>query len=729
MLLSVESLNTDEGTILEIWEIGSKKAHFIRPPFRPYFYSLKEWKGAEPVKKRLLSTLKERIIWKVEFNDTDVLKQSCTPYTREDNVPFKQRIAIDLGFKFPSAEPKLLAWDAESFADGLSPDPFRDKIRSLAGWPRFFSKGRRQAIQDFLSHVEKENPDVLADFYGRFYDIPLLLSECDKLRIRCKLGRDGSKPYILRREFERRGKGKREHTIRIRGRVHFDCHKEVDADYALTRAGIKNRSLNTTAQFFGLNPITDVDHANIPEDRLEEVNLDDARCTFEIAKIYLRVLYELAEYLSVPLNMIAERSPSHIPNFIYGREYKERGIVSDGSNVKRFPKLFSKGKRAHQGAYNECFKTGVFRKVEHYDYASFYICVMIAFNLDPETVKLLEVKPYTGKYRFEDHDSYAIVEVPDKVEGQFKRQIVCRIDLSFDSVSRIRLREIKEKRTWAKDEYEKTKKLKFRSQSLALKLAGNLCWGYHSMRHSRWGSLPVGILIAAISRHIIQKATEKRQPNVIQVSTDGWYESGNENEEMLDLKEILPSCFDLGAFEIGKETYDGMISIDEKDYVLLEDGEIKKFGSGLLGRHQPPIADKFVDDLSMSLFKKEDVHEVFSRYGNLADYPPEDFIMTATISKNPRAYQKTTMYAGLMKQFSKRGVKVHWGDKVRYVKTVEGYKPIFFLTKNDELDYQYYQGRLAQTYARVTSRKLTAKLKRSLLELMSTEHSGLDKWK
>ncbi|MDH5634751.1 MAG: hypothetical protein OEY30_02880, partial [Candidatus Bathyarchaeota archaeon] len=272
------------------------------------------------VKKKFLSDLEWRWIYQVSFNNTFDLKANCFEGSMEDGIPYKQRVAIDLGYDFPSSYPNLLAWDAESFAEGLSPDPYQDKIRCLATWPSFFVKGRREAITAFLKHVKKKNPDLIVDFFGRFYDIPLLLAECRRLGIRCRLGRDGSEPYILRREFERRGRGKREHTIRINGRVHFDVHKEVDADYALTRAGIKHRGLNNVAQFFGLNPITDVNHAAIPEDRLEETNLDDARCTFEIAQIYLRVLYELAEYLKVPLNMIVERSPSHIPNFIYGRE-------------------------------------------------------------------------------------------------------------------------------------------------------------------------------------------------------------------------------------------------------------------------------------------------------------------------------------------------------------------------------------------------------------------------
>jgi len=708
MLLSVEAVNTKQyGVLLDIYEVGGKR-RIVKPPILPYFYSLTPRPNSTPVKKRLLSTLKEVTLFKCEFKDTHTLDTRRDAESLESHFPFIQKIAVDVGYYFPSPPPKVQAWDAESFTEGLGANPHKDVMRSTATWgetkeSRKFGKGK-QVVQKFIKNVRDYDADVLVDYYGRFYDIPLLIANCNRLRIKCNLGRDNSAPYIVIKEFERRGKGKHEQFVRINGRVHFDVHKEVEADYSLTRGGLKSRTLNNVAQYYGLDPITDVDHANIPEERLEETNMDDARCTYEITKIYLGVLCELAEYLSVPLNMIIDRSPSHIPNYIYGREYKKRGIVSDGANKDRFPKLFIQGCKAHQGAFNECYETGVFGKVRHYDYSSFYACTIIAFNLDPETVKLIEVKPYTGEYKFEEHDNYAIVEVPDKAEG-FSRQVVCRIDLSFDSVSRTKEIEILKKRKESKADWVKNKNRASYSKSIALKLVGNLMWGYHSMRHSRWGSLPVGILIAALARYIIKHAVEKRNATIIQVSTDGWYETDSKDDKVVDLSTILPTCFDLDAFKIGFEDYGGMISIDKKDYVLYEDGKVKKYGAGLLGKHQPRICDKFVDDFCMALFKGESIHKAMGKYVNLAKFPAEDFVITVRISKNPERYAETTMYAGLVKQYKRRGINLRWGDNVRYVKTTTGYVPVNFLRSNTKIDFLYYKQRLAMMAARIKGGK------------------------
>ena len=211
----------------------------------------------------------------------------------------------------------------------------------------------KETILEFLEHYRDRDPDVPIGFNDRFYDYPTLMQNCNRFRIKCGLGRDGSQPYILQREFERRGKGRLEHTILICGRVPFDVDKETQDDYVPTIAGLKNRTQNEVAKHYGFNPIDNVDHAHIPEDKLKEVNLDDARCAYGLGQIYFRWMWELAEYLQIPVDMIVRRQPSHVGNIVLGRQYHERGIISDGANKDRFPQLVS-GKKANQGAFGKC---------------------------------------------------------------------------------------------------------------------------------------------------------------------------------------------------------------------------------------------------------------------------------------------------------------------------------------------------------------------------------------
>jgi len=125
----------------------------------------------------------------------------------------------------------------------------------------------------------------------------------------------------------------------------------------------------------------------------------------------------------------------------------------------------------------------------------------------------------------------------------------------------------------------------------------------------------------------------------------------------------------------------------------------------LLGKHQPTICDKFIDDFCMALFKGESIHKAMGKYVNLSKFPVEDFVITVRISKNPDSYTKTTMYAGLVIQFKRRGIKLRWGDNVRYVRTTTGYVPFEFLPSNVKIDYCYYKQRLALVAARIKGGK------------------------
>lgn len=711
VLLSVEAINTDShGTILDTWQVGGER-HKLQAPFRPYFYSLKPDSAGKPEKKKLLSSLNWQTVWKREFNTTDTLEKYRNRWTIEDTFPFKQRVAIDVGYKFPSKYPRMLAWDIETKANGLAPNWRQDKIISIATWGdtdashKFFYGDRRNFIPEFLDFFKRYDPDVPTDFYGRFYDIPCLAQNCNELAIRCRLGRDGSQPYIIKKEFERQGKGKIEHTVRINGRVHFDVHKEVDADYTLTLAGLKDRGLKEVARYYGLNPVV-VDYSQItklPVEKLREYNLSDAKCTYHIAQIYFRGLYELAEYLNVPVDMIVNRQPSHIGNFVTGRKFQTLNIVSDGENQHRFPYFFSK-KKSNEGAIVKCYETGVFLDVTHKDFNSMYVNIMRAFNLSPETVKLITIKPYSGRYNFTVKSDSAFIEVPDKYFGQ----VLTQVSLA-DGVLRQILTDIVNQRAELKKLWKQTEDVQYWSREWALKIVGNALYGYNLMRHSKYGNLLVGLLTAAIGRYLITKSVEQEQSNkntILEIDTDGiWLVE--ENPVHFNAKDHFPSCFKTEYLTLSAEKYDGIILIDEKNYILKDrKGKITKHGSGILGRHIPRIIDDFVEELAVALFKKEEASGVLHEWNKkrVLSYPIEAFVSYITLSKRPEDYKQTTLYHALVQKLRKRELQPIWGDRINFVKTTNGYTPTVLLNSNDQIDHRYYQARMAQIASRITKK-------------------------
>ena len=726
VLLTAETRDSStHGTVLSIWEVGGNH-RIVEPPFQPYSYSLRPVQNGVPVKKILLSDLRVHTVYKVEYPDETRLEATRNAWTIEDRFPFKTRVGIDLGYHFPSEQPKVLAYDIETYTE-LTPDARKDRIRSIACWNgeegKYWGSGdEKQDILDFIAYVKQQNPDIICDFYGRFYDLIVLIQRCAILNIKLELGRNGGIPYLLKREFEKNGKGRIEHTFLLPGRIHFDVQKETDADYTLTLAGLKDRGLKQVAKHYGFNPI-EIDYEKMDQlspKELADYNISDAYVTYKVGWNYLGVLLSLSELLDLPLDTIIQRTPSFIPNVVLGRELGKIGVISDGSNKERFSQFWAGGKKAVQGAEPKCFKTGVYTKdVKHHDFSSMYVSIMRALNLSPETISLISITPYTGQYKFNPHKDadgkydYCICELPDELNGQ----VTVKIDLSKKGVMRTFLDGIVEKRNTAKKlmkaATDEATKNKYASDQIALKLVGNIMWGYNSMPYAQYGNVLIAVCCTAIPRLLINEAMKLQESvgnSVLEADTDGIWVYGA-NPCVFDASKVLPDCFDTSLITMSDEDVQGIILLEDvrgkpaaKSYILKEeDGKITKHGSSILGRHIPLIVDHFVDDLAKALFDGEDAVQVLRRWNasKIEKYPVKAFVQFATFSKRPDDYDTSSMYAGLIKQLKAAGIDVQWGQKVNYVCAKSGYTPTVVWTEKHKVDAGYYQEKMASVASRI----------------------------
>jgi len=152
----------------------------------------------------------------------------------------------------------------------------------------------------------------------------------------------------------------------------------------------------------------------------------------------------------------------------------------------------------------------------------------------------------------------------------------------------------------------------------------------------------------------------------------------------------LPEWFDSSRLKLTSETFDGMLSLDDKNYIIFDKGELIKHGSGLKGRHLPALCDRFIEDLCWGIFNEECPSKVYQNYVDLSDVPSSEFFFNVTLGK--REYSKTSMY---YKIASKADVNA----SLYLIKTKEGY------LLEGEPDYDYYKKRLADIAERITSQK------------------------
>jgi DNA polymerase elongation subunit (family B) len=700
MLLSVQSLNSTKlGTLLEVWYVGGEHA-YVKRPFDPYFFStirMPKYSNEEVVKKDL-ATHKFITMHKISFTNTNALRSNADyVFTTDDDVPYVQRVAIDEGFYYPSPLPHHYAFDIETW---------RGRIQAIAfdghETHEYSAGNNERANIEFLNQkIANLNPDLLDTYWGSYFDITKTQERAKIHDIKLAWGRNGEEPYIKKRQYRRGPKMGVEHTVRMKGRLHFDVWKEVDMDQTL--AGIKDHKLRTVTKWFKFPPCLPIDYDNMDamsDKDLGEACLSHAHATWLLADMYLHRLYYHADTIGLPLNLLIERTPSHLPNYIYMRDLERLGYIARSNNKERFPQFFNFGRKAYQGAIVRLYQAGIYSKLFHDDFKSMYPTVMGVFNLSSETVRLIDVKhgDFTGLER--PRFNGQILTVYDKKVGAIKVEIDRK-----EGITKKRIREWMKQRSIVKD------KLKLHpndpaleSEQYGLKVNLNTIYGYHGMRFARYGCAPIAAIITAIGRWWLWESVnlmENEGCKVIESDTDGIYHVGEDMSKQLTayIRTLIPHPYDPAFIKVDNDVYDGGIFYEEKGYLLKDGNDIKFHGSGLKGRHMPAICDKASLELAKGLFAGEDVKHILWKYTKLKRRPLADFVMTMELHKD--SYVSRTMHGKLIKKAFQYGVEFEQGSEVKYIKCKDGYMPFPLSGYNYEIDYNYYRKRLAHVLARI----------------------------
>jgi len=702
MLLSAENINMRNSCAISVWEIGGKH-RLVNPPFEPCFYSTMPVGRAVKTTKTLLSTLQQKQLYECFFVNTVALESARSPHTFEDDIPFLQKLALRVGFKLSSQPPKVAAIDIEtSSADGVfKPDIIAVAVKSSEN-EKCFTGAEPDILRDFVEYFRRVDADICVSFNGSEFDWPRILARCSLHNIKPEFGRADSLLYIASARRWLTYIKKRINMVYMKGRQHLDVYVECLLDSSLL--GIKHYDLKTVARhFFPDEKILEADVFNMDtlcDAELKRYCLSDANLTLRIAQeVYLPNLYALADMFSLPLNMVFERQPSHLPNYLYGAEYDKRGIVSDKNNEERFPEIFKSEKKIFGGAVVKLHGAGAFFDVKKLDFKSMYPSIMMCFNLDAATVKLAKRSWPPTKFWIKGD----MINIPDPKLGD----TLLRVDLSYDSVTRGKFVELMHRRAEIKRQLKKDPLNKaFYSQQWAIKVAMNATFGYHGNRYARFGSVLVALATTGIAREYItagENFVVARGGKLIETDTDGLYYIGPTlSKDFNDyLRSLVPAPFESKYLTVETEEFDAGIFYEEKNY-LLKDGENIIFhGSGLKGRHIPRICDDALECAVNSYFAGESVIDSLHQFYRLDKFPYRRFIMTAIISKNPQDYSEDTMYRQLCAEFARRGQKLKYGDEVQYVKTVRGYRAAHFHAPGELLDYKYYKKRIADVLSRV----------------------------
>ena len=327
-----------DGYHLDCWFSGGEH-YIVEPPEHPYFYDRRRVSGVKcvPMRCRLLSSLQQVDLFKVECPNVYSVRRVRSPSSLEADVRFVERLCIDYGFRQDDTDCTVLAFDVEaSSSSGQFPDPARDRVTAISVYSRrvqdCFVGDERQILCRFVDAVRRVDPDVIATFSGTAFDYVFTLQRARRVGVRLALGRLNDEPYTQVRTFG----DQREFVTFLDGRICMDVYQEARFDATLS--GVRKSLKSVGRHFYGEREVVEVDRSRmhlLSEDDLWDYCFSDARLTFFLAEHYLAVLKQLAVMLNVPLNFVVHRKPSHVGNVVYGRAFRRLGVVSDGANFER----------------------------------------------------------------------------------------------------------------------------------------------------------------------------------------------------------------------------------------------------------------------------------------------------------------------------------------------------------------------------------------------------------
>lgn len=696
---------------LDIWVNG--RNYLIDSPIEPYFYS--DRKFPVPASVRLekvmgiaLSDFKQKTFFKYHFKTRKMLVQNRNDYTYEDNIPFVIRHRIDMPDIFKkyshSNNLKFLFLDIEQDCPPDKPFPdYRDYLTAIS-WAtndRVINTVRlkketmtdKKMLEVFIEKWVEINPDVIV-VYNKGYDLPTIFNRCirNKIDIR-KLSKSGKKPYVG---------GKDE--ISIDGCVIYDIWVSAKADQSIT-GKVPDRKLKTVSNWYGFKeeraPLTPKEMTELKgDDRLVEYNRDDVRRLFILFDVYWTNIEFNANDLGIPLNEAIQMRTSDLGLITLGDEYKRLGIISDGTNSKRYPEIFQRdkktGEKNYQGALVEIYQIGLFEPLYKADFSSMYPKILAEFNLSPDTTALLEYRGYTGKFSLQEKEDCYIYNVPDSTIG---KDMVIRVSKEKGFLSSLVSRYLNERSEYKK-KWKETGDVKYRaiSDNRKLKANGGV---YGNMGYSEhpYGYAPSAVATCGIGREcadlLVKLLNELYHNSSIEADTDGVYFS---SKEQIDKAKIF-DLFEKRLFERFSKKLDLSIDIDEydrgyfyksKNYVLQKKGKIIFHGVALTASSHTIMKKELIRELADARLSKKETAPIIEKYYKL-DFPLQWFAMNIKLGMPVNEYASKSSIACKMAMMAQEKMKIkpQVGNQYFYIKSKGDYM-LYELATKEDIDYDYY---------------------------------------
>lgn len=585
-------------------------------------------------------------------------------------------------------------------------------------------------LNSWLDSIQQWDPDIIADYNGCGFDFPYIIQRMQMKGISTsKIGRSTNEVFVklLNKDVK----------ISIPGRIHFDIlnsNSGVSKDQKLH--GIKSKSLKELARFYKAD-IADIElnedientwglYKSDPE-RLYSYQLDDVIRTEHVGNVYIRNCIALAEFIGSPLDNIMNMNSSFVPKIYTARKMYENRLINTENNHYKYgiekgrlaQLLGSSGKKeeSYQGALTGLFKRGLFKNLYKVDFKSMYPSAIETWNLGIDTTSLVEVRPYTGIYKFSVKNKYNWYNIPDE---KFNVDLLIRVRNDKEGFLKSGIAELKNQRVAIKKELKKynpndVEYAIIDSQQNAIKVILNSIYGLLGNHDMTYGDMMSAMMVTAMCRWTTGRVIRWYRDELVELDTDGLIINNDTDENELNKKvdDLIKTTFKFkeNFMELEKEELGEGYFYRTKNYVLREGDHLTIHGSSLKSSRAAKVVDRALKLALEYVFNNKPIEEVLNEAYNFKGLTIDWFVERIKLSKSQTEYANDkVMQIFLAKQLEmKTKQPCTTGTQISYVITKKPlpfpeFKQYYekktsiskfytftkFVSNVDELDHKHY---------------------------------------
>jgi DNA polymerase I len=419
----------------------------------------------------------------------------------------------------------------------------------------------REMLERFVELVKEREVDILLGYNTDLFDFPYIRDRAKQLKVKLKLGRDGSEIIFRKRRFAT--------ATRVRGRVHIDVYSMVNFLATIGAIRLIHYTLEDVYKHltgkekldFEFTEVTDAwNRGGEKAKKFLQYSMSDAQATLEVGLELLPSFFELTRIVQQSPFDVTRMTPGQLVEWLLIAEAHRTGELVPARPVGE--EFLGRFDETYVGAYVMEPVKGLHEDLVVFDFRSLYPSIIVTHNIDPSALNCKCCKPSEA------------VTVPE-LGYKFctKRRGFIPKTLEKIIQERVKLKQKMKKHKKSSKEYRSLD-----AQQWALKIIANSFYGMLGYARARWYFKKCAESVTSFGRHYIRNTIKMAKDfgfNVIYSDTDSLFcklngkKRGDVMKFLTQVNESLPGIMELDL----EDFYKRGVFVTKKRYAMIDEND------------------------------------------------------------------------------------------------------------------------------------------------------------